>query len=305
VLLGLFVIAVVAPLGVQLTRPTRAVAGAMLGVLMVVVLGWNLTGEISAAGASNSFAHDFLANVPDPPDWIQQQTHGAPTMFLGERIYDPNPIWLTEFWNPAVQYVWSIDGTAPGPGPTETPDLQAADGALQQQRFAARYVALDSDVFDVYGPQVAQIGRWRLVKYVYPLRLRRTISGFYSDGWMADHAFYARFSSSGSKRGQVTVTLSRAGWGGTDVPGHVTIRVGTLVVAPGQTIDGLTLASVTATRRWTIHSRTQREFTIPTPKPPFGVSVDIAPTFVPSELDPRISDKRKLGAVAGFTFVER
>jgi hypothetical protein len=304
-LLALFALAVAVPLAVQLTRPGRTLAVAVLGALMVVVLGWNLTGEISAASASNSFAHDFLANVPDPPDWIQQNTHGAPTMYLGERINDPNPIWLTEFWNPAVQYVWSIDGTAPGPGPTETPDLQSADGALEQQRVRVKYVVLDSDVFDVAGPQIAQIGRWRLVKYHWPLRLRRTISGFYNDGWMAGHAFYARFSSSGTKPGQVTVTVSRAGWGGTDVPGHVTIRVGRLNVRPGQTLDGLKLAGVTATRRWTLHSLGQREFTIATPKPPFGVSVDISPTFVPSELDPRISDKRKLGAVVGFTFVEQ
>jgi len=304
-LLALFAVAVAVPLAVHLLRPGRAGAAAALGALMLVVLGWNFTGEISAASASNSFAHDFLANVPDPPDWIQQNTHGAPTTYLGERINDPNPVWLTEFWNPAVQNVWSIDGTAPGPGPTETPDLQSADGALQQQRVRSKYVVLDSDVFDVYGPQVAQIGRWRLVEYAYPLRLRRTISGFYNDGWMAGHAFYSRFSSSGKRPGTVTVTVSRAGWAGKNPAGLVTIRAGRLEVKPGQPIDKLRIPAATATIRGTIPNGQVREFTIDTPAPPFGISVDIRRTFVPHKLDPRISDQRQLGAIVAFSFQER
>jgi hypothetical protein len=305
-LLALLAVAVAVPLAVHLLRPGRRVAGALLGALIIVALGWNLTGEISAAGASNDYSHSFLANVPDPPDWIQQQTHGASTMFLGERIQDPNPVWLTEFWNPAVRYFWSIDGTAPGPGPTVTPDLEGADGALEQQRVGVKYVVLDSDVFDVLGQaEPLNVGRWRLVRIAYPLRLRRTISGFYNDGWMGQHSFYARFASSGKRPGFVHVTVSRAGWNGKNVPGHVTIRVGRLTVKPGQSIDQLRLADVTATRRWTITSGASQTFTIPTPRPPFGVSIDISPTFVPRDLDPRISDQRKLGAIAGFGFTER
>ena len=35
-----------------------------------------------------------------------------------------------EFWNRNVRKVWSLDGTAPGPGPVLTPDLIATDGRL-------------------------------------------------------------------------------------------------------------------------------------------------------------------------------
>ena len=35
-----------------------------------------------------------------------------------------------EFWNRDVRKVWSLDGTAPGPGPILTPDLLAKDGRL-------------------------------------------------------------------------------------------------------------------------------------------------------------------------------
>ena len=47
------------------------------------------------------------------------------------------------------------------------------------------------------------------------------------------------------------------------------------------------------------------EFTIDTPAPPFGISVDIRRTFVPHKLDPRISDQRQLGAIVAFSFQER
>ena len=36
-----------------------------------------------------------------------------------------------EFWNRTVQHVWSIDGTAPGPGPTVVPEVVALDGRME------------------------------------------------------------------------------------------------------------------------------------------------------------------------------
>ena len=50
--------------------------------------------------------------------------------FLGQSVKDPNPVWLLEFWNRSLTKVWSLDGTAPGPGATATPDLKSPDGML-------------------------------------------------------------------------------------------------------------------------------------------------------------------------------
>jgi hypothetical protein len=59
---------------------------------------------------------------------------------------------------------------------------------------------------------------------------------------------------------------------------------------------------VTERREFTIHSNTGQAFSIPTPRPPFRVRVTVDPTFVPQELDPRLSDRRQLGAKVGYRF---
>ena len=63
-------------------------------------------------------------------NWIDEATGGKPAVYIGQKIADPNGIWSMEFWNRNVRRVWSLDGTAPGPGPVLTPDLIATDGRL-------------------------------------------------------------------------------------------------------------------------------------------------------------------------------
>ena len=63
-------------------------------------------------------------------DWVDEATGGKPAVYIGQKIADPNGIWSMEFWNRNVRRVWSLDGTAPGPGPVLTPDLIATDGRL-------------------------------------------------------------------------------------------------------------------------------------------------------------------------------
>jgi hypothetical protein len=83
------------------------------------------------------------------------------------------------------------------------------------------------------------------------------------------------------------------------VPATVTVQVGTLVIGPDKQPA---LGRVTATERCRIHSNTDCPFTIETPRPPFRVRVTIDRTFVPAELDPRLSDRRRLGAKIGYAF---
>ena len=74
--------------------------------------------------------HDFSArmagNMAQPWDWLDRATGGRTVVTLGQQITDPTGIWLIEFWNRSVQKIWSTDGSAPGPGPTLTPDLATA-----------------------------------------------------------------------------------------------------------------------------------------------------------------------------------
>ena len=193
-LLVLLVLAVVLPLLIQHRLAWRDATYAIAGIAVLVV-AWNLTGEISAASASNDFSRQFLTRIPDPPDWVDQQTGRSPTLYLGQRIVDPNNLWLTEFWNRSLKYTWSLDGTAPGPGDTVTPNISTNQGQLQQQRGEVKYVLLDSDLLGVLGRTKSKLGPWRLVQIDYPVRLTHATTGFYVDGWMGHKALYAHFAS--------------------------------------------------------------------------------------------------------------
>jgi hypothetical protein len=93
-------------------------------------LAWSFAGELAGASASNSYARSFLSNIRGDPTWLDTATHGAPTLYLGQQMQDSNSEWLLEFWNRSLKAVWSLDGTAQGPGPFLTPDLKSPDGTL-------------------------------------------------------------------------------------------------------------------------------------------------------------------------------
>jgi hypothetical protein len=100
--------------------------------------------------------------------------------------------------------------------------------------------------------------------------------------------------------GHMEVTVGRVGWGGRDVPSAVVVRIGPLTTNAA----GLpALASATAERQWTVHSRGQRVFRLPAPRSPFRVEIGVARTFVPAELDPTSGDERSLGAQVSYRFV--
>ena len=156
------------------------------------MLAWNLTGEISAAAASNDFSRQFLTRITrSAATGSTSRPGGSPTLYLGQRIVDPNNLWLTEFWNRSLKYIWSLDGTAPGPGPTVTPDLAGADGRLYPSPKGVVYAVTDPGV-DVVGTVVVVHTHknggstipWRLVKIAQPLRLAHAQTGIEPDGWI-------------------------------------------------------------------------------------------------------------------------
>ena len=108
----------------------RAVRNA-IAVAGVFVLAWCLTGQITGARASHEAGSQLLENFPSPYDWIDRATHGAPTVFIGQRLSNgPEGIWLLEFWNRSIQGVYSTDGTTIGPGPSGYAGLVSTNGAL-------------------------------------------------------------------------------------------------------------------------------------------------------------------------------
>lgn len=280
----------------------RRLRGGYLATVAVLVLAWNVTGQLAASDGSRDISERFLENFPDPPNWIDRATGGAPTMYLGQDIVDPTGIWLMEFWNRSLRYVWSLDGTAPGPGPTSTPNVFKPDGTLQQQRGEVKYVLADGGI-EVLGTIVARPpsrggapGGVRLYEIDYPVRLRRAVDGMFADGWTGESASYSQYSTPAGKPGWVVVDVSRGDW---DLTGTVRIVVGKIVIGPD---FNARLGEVTATRTGTFGPRPGRRFVIPAPTPPFRVEVRVTPTFKPNELDPRTGDRRALGALVAFSF---
>ena len=428
----------------RLLRNERAL-GVALGASAAFVLAWTLTGEITGARASHVFANDLLANLPKPLDWIDRADHGRPAIYLGQHITDANAVYLTEFWNRSIAHVWSNDGTAPGPGPTLTPDIVKPNGTLYPQP-KEHYIVTDSGL-EVVGSLVQEryhnaggVGiPLRVYRIAPPLRMLQSVEGMFADGWgqphtaynqysttdhrpgyivvdvsrsgggknipstvklvvgklaidkhhqprvgkilvrqslyavsNLDHRFvipapptpfrvetdvtpfsphdldpkdtdvrilgaqmsysfapkkpqpepgrppdvtgiyhdgwtgpeatYTRWSAPFEKAGTMLVSVSRAAWGGPDVPGHVRVTIGPVGYQKVGSELVFGVASVTASRTWTVHSQQQRMFALPTPPPPFQVKVQIDPLFVPAKLDPHSNDRRRLGARVNFTF---
>ena len=204
VLLVVILVASVAALLV--TQFVRRGALVVAIVAAAFALAWNGAGQLSAASASNSFSESFLSNIHGKPTWVDDITHGAPTLYLGQQMQDPNSEWLLEFWNRSVNRVWSLDGTAPGPGPTLTPDLQETNGILSNDPHYPYVVAEQGIevVGTVSGVHYHRGGGtllpWTLYRVSEPLRLRGAATGLYADGWSGPYdSAYTRYSTAGGR----------------------------------------------------------------------------------------------------------
>jgi hypothetical protein len=269
---------------------------ALAGVTAAAILAWTLTAEIYAARGFDAQASQLFANLPQPADWVDEATGGEPAMYFGQAIDDPNGIYLLEFWNRTVEKVWSLDGSARPP--TLSPDLASADGTLTPSP-EVDWVVGENDV-RLAGEKVGEPrGSLQLYRIDGPLKLESSVGGILGDGWMGSTASFTQYAPvKGAKRGFAKIFLSRSGWCGPDVPGNVTVKVGSVVVSANQPA----IEEVRTTRRGVLHACSGLPFLIPATVP-FRVEVTIEPTFSPAELDERSSDQRQLGAQPSFAFL--
>ena len=275
-----------------LRRGSQAFA-AVAGVAAVGVLSWSLTAEVYAAEGERLASRQIARNLPAPYDWVDRATNGGSVVILGQKIADPIGIYLTEFFNPSVKKVWSLDGTAPGPGAILTPDLAVVDGTLTPSPETEYALTLNG--VELQAPIVTRNGSATLYRIEgQPLKLASGYTGLYADGWMADAAAYTRYDVSRDGPGFAVVTLSRDRWCPHDKPGKATVRIGPVGI--GQD-DQPTIAEVTQTKTDIVHACKAVGFSLAVPRGPWRIEVTIEPTFVPRELDPSRSDARELGAV--------
>lgn len=276
----------------------------------LLVLAWCLAGQISAANYSNDASQSRIVNYPRPLNWLDDLTHGQPTLYLGQHLDSGSDIgiWLTEFWNRSLKYVWSVDGSAPGPGPVETPNT-AADGRLFPAPPSTIDYVLAEPGIDMDGTVVGkppQTGRWTLFRVKHPLRYAFNETGIFADGQTgcstlpcpeADSA-YNQFSTPGGKAGYAVVDVSRASACGAPVgPAGVTVTIGRLIEGKDKQPH---IGHVTKVRRATLRIGSRIQFVLRTPKPPFRVEVRISPTYSPLKFGG--SDQRQLGGQVGFRF---
>ena len=294
--LGALIVYALRPLASH--RPTWSRAAVI--ALAVAVVGWNLTTEIYAASGEHDFSNRMANNMSTPPDWVDRSTHGASVVALGQQVNDPTGIWLTEFWNRSVQKMWSTDGSAPGPGPTLTPDLAKRDGTLWPS--PETQYALSFNGVALQAPVVKKLGTTILYRINgAPLKLAYSQSGVFSDGWMSAESAYNRFTAAADGPGYARIDLSRAGFC-TDapIPGGVLVKIGPLAIGPDRQprIGVVTGRELLRIRPCADQAET---LLLPAPRVPWRVEVT-ADTFVPAEVDANSSDRRALGVQVGFGF---
>nr|MBA3375195.1 PQQ-like beta-propeller repeat protein [Actinomycetota bacterium] len=125
------VIAVAIVIALGLLRRGSVVFAAVAASAAVAVVAWNLTTEVYAAEGERILSERVDGNLTKPYDWVERLTDGGSVVVIGQGIADPTGIWLTEFFNPSIRKIWSIDGSARlVGGPILTPDLAASDGTL-------------------------------------------------------------------------------------------------------------------------------------------------------------------------------
>ena len=277
----------------------RPIGLALAGVLGAAVLAWTLTAEIYAAAGATISARDFHRNLPKPVDWLDEATGGEPALYLGQNVTDATGVYLLEFWNRSLKQVWSVDGTAPGPGPVLTPDLAKRDGTLSDDP-GLEYVVVDNGV-EIVGEKVGRPrGSLQLFRAEAPLRVRFASRRVFSDGWMGSRASYSHFSDPRGSEGFAKVALSRTAWCGKNIPGNVVVRVAPASIGKDKQPA---LGKPVRTIRTVINACESLDPLLISARTPFHIDVRITPTFSPAKLDPNVNEVRDLGAQVAFDFV--
>ena len=281
-----------------LPRGSRAFT-AVAATAAVAVLAWSLTTEVYAAEGERKHSRQLAAGIPVPYNWVDRLTGGGSVVMLGQQMSDdPNDVYLTEFFNESIEKMWSLDGTAPGPGAILTPDLANADGTLTPSPDTE--YALTMNGVELQAPEVARVGPYILYDVDrQPLKLAAGYTGRDRDGWMGGEAAYNRFDVSGDGPGFAQVNLSLVAWCGGNPPARAIVRVGPIGIGPD---SQPALAEVTGVQEKVVRDCKETGFALGAPSVPWRAEITIEPTFVPHEVDPNNQDRRELGAVlnAGF-----
>ncbi len=258
-------------------------------VTAVLVAAWLLTGEIYATVGNTDEANVFAKLAPAPRDWVDTRTDRGRVTFLGQAMnVDSNRLWLTEFWNRSIRNVASLDGTAPGPGPTTAPGLETTDGALSG--YTGDPYTLAGDGVKLAAPVVAARPGFVLYRTPTPWHLLDEEQNVFGDGWATSPINYTYFPRGGP--GIVKIQLSRTAYTGPGPPAPATIRVGTVKLDSNGVPQ---LGRVTSVTHAIVRNGQRTTVRVHVDATPVTVSVTM-PTFSTA------SDSRLLAAQPSFSF---
>jgi hypothetical protein len=264
---------------------------------------WMLAGEITSSRGAAEQSKIYAEHLPKPLDWIDRATGQAGTTFIGQDIDSGQALGvnLLEFWNRSVGNIWSLDGSAPGPGPTLTPDLKTRDGALSVASGSSYVVTPDG--VNLIGTVIARRPGLTLLRIHAPWRLQEAQYGVSNDGWITGtsddpsaNGTFAYFGP-GTGAGQLRIEVDRVGFCATTVAGtHVTVTVGPVALSEQRAPY---VAHAVRTSHFLLPNCGSKTIRL-TAAPPVAVQVHASPTVRPSDYGS--SDSRELGAHVSFSF---
>jgi hypothetical protein len=273
------------------SRIIRGVAAGLISATAVAVIAWNLTGEIASANSSNSFAKTIVA-LPSPPDWIDRATGRQRTLFVGQELGNSNQFWSLEFWNQAIEDVWTVDGSSPGLGQTWTPNFAGVDGEVSGPRIGDRWGVAPGNI-TLAGRPKELAGGLQLYELDHPIRITSFTSNVFPDGWMSDQSSFVVFGQPSDPPGTALVTVSRQASCGDIAPARLTIRLTRLRInQDSQPVAGRPLG----VKHVVVRSNPCERFVLPLQaRPPFRIDVSATGLFQPA-------DGRQLSVQISYAF---
>jgi hypothetical protein len=257
----------------------------------------------SVHGTIRDYSRDIAANtgVLSDPTWIDDRTGDSDVGVLygnaSDLFTEAVALWENEFWNRDLEQVYTFGNPEPVAFAETLVRLDEkngristapAAGAAAQRELERTHVFVTDSGTDLIGVPAVSHGPFDLYDRRAAPRIASLTAGIFTDGWMGADASYRRFDA--TRPGSVSVSLSRASWGGPDVPGNVSVTISPAGRGP-------------ASKELTIHRRQSRVVVLRTPPRPFAVAIHIDPTFSPSQFGQ--ADTRQLGAQVSLSYRPR
>jgi hypothetical protein len=236
-------------------------------------------------------------------NWIDDRVGtDAKVVFINDQGLDgdPHSLWQTEFWNRSVHPVLNLTAPQDVLGTSATIDpatgrITAAAPDVARDAGTARY-AVASATLELAGRVLEQPGRLVLYQVQQPLRIARSTSGLYTDGWTADTVSLTQYATPSPGPAVLVIRMERPSIGPPVHSAQVTITAGALPEPGADVIPGKRVVTVPEGGTKTVR--------IPLQELPFHVDLTVTPTFSPAELG-LSADTRQLGVRATFEVVPR